>query len=219
MRRGGLYVLFLLSGVSALTYELAWQRLLHLVFGVSTLAVAAVLAAYMGGLALGGLLFGRLADRTERPLRLYALLEASLGLSALLVPPGFALLAHWYTGLSAALGPGPWGGTLLRLGLALLVLGGPATLLGGTLPVLARLVCRPHDGLPQSFSLLYAVNTLGAVLGAALTGFVLLHRLGLQQTLWLASAVNLLIALSACAVGQVSNLPLPTAGWKPAPRW
>lgn len=69
MRRIGLYGLFFLSGVSALVYELVWQRLLHLVFGVSTLAVSAVLAAFMGGLALGGVLFGRLADRAQRPQR------------------------------------------------------------------------------------------------------------------------------------------------------
>src|SRR5436190_12624958 len=99
MRRGGLYGLFFLSGASALAHELAWQRLLHLVFGVSTLANSAVLAAYMGGLGLGGLLFGRLADRTPRPLRLYAFVEAGLGLVAVLVLPGFALLADWYTPL------------------------------------------------------------------------------------------------------------------------
>lgn len=197
MRRGGLYALFFLSGVSALTYELAWQRLLHLVFGVSTLAVAAVLAAYMGGLALGGLLFGRRADRTTRPLRLYAAVEVCLGLSALLVPPGFALLTRWYTGLWTAVHPGPWGGLGLRCGLALLVLGIPATLIGATLPIMARLACRPRDSFAGSFSLLYAVNTLGAVFGAALTGFVLLHHLGLRSTLWLASGVNLLVAGTA----------------------
>src|SRR5262245_43807794 len=163
MRRGGLYGLFLLSGASALAYELAWQRLLHLVFGVSTLAVAAVLAAYMGGLALGGLLFGRLADRTLRPLRLYAALEATLGLAALLVPPGFARLARWYTPLYGSLQPGPWPGACIRFGLALLILGPPATLIGATLPVMSRLACGRSASLP-SFSLLYAVNTLGAVL-------------------------------------------------------
>ena len=82
MRRVGLYALFFLSGVSALIYELVWQRLLNLVFGVSTLSVSAVLAAFMGGLALGGLLFGRLADRTGRPLRTYAWLEAGIGVAA-----------------------------------------------------------------------------------------------------------------------------------------
>src|SRR5437660_4274390 len=101
MRPRALHGLFFLSGASALVYELVWQRLLHLVFGVSTLATSAVLAAFMGGLALGGLLFGRRADRTDRPLRLYAVLEAGIAVSALLVPTGFALLTDMYTALYA----------------------------------------------------------------------------------------------------------------------
>src|SRR2546421_5417006 len=139
MRRAGLHGLFFLSGASALVYELVWQRLLHLVFGVSTLAVSAVLAAFLGGLALGGLLFGRLADRATRPLRLYAALEAGIGALALLVPPGFALLTAVYVSLSAWWHPGPWAGAGLRLALSLLVLLPPATLLGAPVPVMARL--------------------------------------------------------------------------------
>src|SRR2546430_7511275 len=204
MRRGGLYGLFFLSGACALAHELAWQRLLHLVFGVSTLATAAVLAAYMGGLVLGGLLFGRLADRTPRPMRLYVLVEAGLGLAALLVPPGFALLACWYTPLYASLQPGPWAGTCLRFALAFLILGPPATLVGATLPLMSRLACGRGGALP-AFSLLYAINTLGAVVGAALTGFVLLHHLGLQETIWLAASVNLVVASAASCAGRATQ--------------
>src|SRR5262249_20925111 len=213
MRRGGLYGLFFLSGASALAHELAWQRLLHLVFGVSTLATAAVLAAYMGGLALGGLLFGHLSDRTPRPLRLYAIVEAGLGLTALLVPPGFALLARWYAPVYASLQPGPWAGTCIRFVLALLILGPPATLVGATLPIMSRLAGGRGISLP-SFSLLYAVNTLGAVVGASLTGFVLLHQFGLQQTIWLAAGVNLVVAFAVTCAGRAIRNPSP----QPPPR-
>jgi spermidine synthase len=202
MRRVGLYTLFFLSGASALVYELVWQRLLTLVFGVSTLSVSTVLAAFMGGLALGGLLFGRLADRSARPLRLYGWLEAGVGLCALLVPAGFAALTAVYTGLHAAWSLGPWGGAALRLVLSLLVLTPPATLLGGTLPVMARLAARRTGEEAGAFSLLYAVNTLGAVAGAALTGFVFLHYLGMRQTTWLAVGVNGVVALSALLAGR-----------------
>ena len=139
MRRW-LYGLFFLSGASSLIYELIWQRLLNLVFGVSTLAVSAVLAAFMGGLALGSLLFGRRADQTPRPLRLYAWLELGIAASALLVPAGFALLTRAYTEIYAWLQPGLWGGTCLRFVLTLIVLLIPATLIGGTLPVMGRLI-------------------------------------------------------------------------------
>jgi MFS family permease len=112
MRRAAPYALFFLSGLCALAYELVWQRLLHLVLGVSTLSVSAVLTAFLGGLALGGLLFGRLADRARSPLRLYSAIEAGIALTALLVPPGFALLARLYTALHTAWHPGPWRGAL-----------------------------------------------------------------------------------------------------------
>ena len=213
MQRTVLYFLFFLSGVSALVYELVWQRLLHLVFGVSTLAVSAVLAAFMGGLALGSLLFGRRADTSEKPQRSYALLEAGIAASALLVPLGFAQVSDIYPTLYAFLHPGAWGGTVLRFALALLVLLVPATLIGGTMPFMARLALRRRDALPTTFSLLYGVNTLGAVVGAALTGLVLLRYLGMQQTLWIAAAINGVVALvsavmreDAPIVGQVSNL-------------
>jgi spermidine synthase len=197
MRRIILYSLFFLSGVSGLVYELIWQRLLHLVFGVSTLAVSAVLAAFMGGLALGGVLFGRRADRARRPQRGYALLEVGIAVSALLVPPGFALLTDVYTAPCAQWQPGPWCGAFLRFVLALLVLVVPATLIGGTLPFMARLALRPRRQPSGAFSLLYGVNTLGAVAGAALTGLILLRWLGMEQTLWLAVALNGLVAVIA----------------------
>src|ERR1700730_13727842 len=108
MRRNWTYGLFFLSGSSALIYELAWQRLLNLLFGVSTLSVSAVLAAFMGGLALGGLLFGRRAPRTARPPRRSAGRDAGIALAGLLVPPGFALLGAVYPSLYASLEPGPW---------------------------------------------------------------------------------------------------------------
>jgi spermidine synthase len=197
MRRSWLYGLFFLSGMSALIYELIWQRQLHLIFGVSTLAISSVLAAFMGGLALGGLLFGRRADRTARPLRFYAFLEAGIAATALLVPAGFGELTRTYTALYSWLQPGPWGGSMIRLGLGLMVLIVPATLIGGTLPVMARLSVRRADRLPATFSLLYAVNTLGAVLGAVLTGFVFLRYLGMADTLWIAVGLNAAVAVVA----------------------
>src|SRR5437870_3636893 len=164
-----LYALFFLSGLSALVYEIIWQRMLNLVFGVSTLSVSAVLAAFMGGLALGGFLFSAAADQAKRPLRLYALLEAGIAVSGLLVPAALVLFAGFYTALHHALEPGPWTGALLRFAGAALALGVPATLMGATLPVMGRLALREHGQLATTFSVLYAANTLGAVLGAALT--------------------------------------------------
>jgi spermidine synthase len=200
--RAWLHGLFALSGVSALIYELIWQRQLNLVFGVSTLAVSAVLAAFMGGLALGSLIFGRLADRTHRSLALYALLEAGIGATALLVPVGFASLTEVYTSICRQVQPGPWVGACIRFGLALVVLLFPATLIGGTLPVMGRLAARRGSRQSGTFSLLYAVNTFGAVVGATLTAFILLRFLGMAKTLWLAAGLNLVVALGSVLLQQ-----------------
>ena len=69
IRFGGLSSL---SGTCGLTYGMVWSRLLSEVFGVTALAASTVLASLLGGIALGALLFGRRADRTERPLRMFA---------------------------------------------------------------------------------------------------------------------------------------------------
>jgi spermidine synthase len=207
MRQGVLYALFFLSGCSALIYELVWQRTLNLVFGVSTLSVSAVLAAFMGGLALGGLVFGRMVDRTRRPLRLYALLEAGIGAGAILLPMVFSVLPGIYVWLHAHLHPAPWGGAVLKFALAFPVLLGLASLIGGTVPVMARLVMDRRDALSRKFSLLYAINTVGAVLGTGLTGFMLLRHFGMQQTVWLAASLNSFIALTAWLVGLKSTGP------------
>jgi spermidine synthase len=210
-RRGWLYGLFFFSGVSSLIYELVWQRLLNLVFGVSTLSASAVLAAFMTGLALGGLLLGRLADRTSRPLRLYAWIEVGIGAASFLVPPGFVLLTAAYALLYACLEPGLWGGACLRFGMSLVVLIVPATLIGATLPVMGRLALNRNTPLPATISLLYGVNTLGAVCGAVLTGFALLHFLGMQQSLWLAAVLNFLVA----AVAGLASRKEVRSPWSP----
>src|SRR6186713_2078750 len=100
-RIGPLLAVFFLSGATALVYEVLWTRQLSLIFGVTTYAVSAVLATYMGGLALGSFLMGRVVDRVRSPLMLYAVLEACIGVYALLVPfllaglrPVYVEIAH-----------------------------------------------------------------------------------------------------------------------------
>src|SRR5512132_3066456 len=83
---------FVLSGATGLIYEVLWARMLGLVFGATTLAVSTVLAAFMGGLALGSALAGRLASRIKRPFRAYGLLELGIAVYALAVPFLFSLV-------------------------------------------------------------------------------------------------------------------------------
>lgn len=185
-----LYALFLASGATSLTYQLLWARHLHLVLGTSTWAVAVVLAAFMAGLGLGGLLAGRVADRISRPMRAYAALEALIGVYAVGFPTVLAWLEPLYLALDA---------TLPVVGLALLL---PTTAMGATLPLLARITTDELGTAGDRLGTLYAVNTAGAVVGTALAAFWLLPRLGLSATTWVAAIGNLAIAAVALAIDR-----------------
>jgi len=185
-------ILFTLSGVSGLVYELVWIRLLSHLLGGTTFAISAVLAAFMGGLALGSRFFGGRADRTRRPLRLYAMLETAVGLLGLGVHAAVLFLKPSYVLLAQSLPEGSM--AFLRVGVALLILLPPTFFMGGTLPVLGRFIVRRSDRLGRGLGLLYAVNTFGAVLGVFLAGFVFIPQLGLPLCTLLAASGNLLIA-------------------------
>ncbi|PYO36975.1 MAG: hypothetical protein DMD74_02635 [Gemmatimonadetes bacterium] len=177
----GYSALFFLSGATGLVYELLWVRLLYQSFGSTIQSVTTVVAAYMGGLGLGAWLLGRRADRHPRPAALYGRLEIAIGVFGIVSPAVLGLARHAYVGAAAALGAGSLGSLALRFGLAALVLLVPTTLMGGTLPVLTRaLTGTDRAALKRWLGRLYALNTLGAVVGAALAGFVLIEHVGIR---------------------------------------
>lgn len=192
---GLIYLLFFLSGAAALVYQVVWVRALTLIFGGSHLAVTAVLSIFMGGLAIGGYVVGRRVDRVEKPLRLYGLLELGIAASALV----FAGLMRIYPAIYVALAQGRDEAaiylTIVRMLFAVVALILPAVLMGGTLPVLSRFVSGHPEQLRRHLSFLYGFNTLGAVCGAFLAGFVLLRLYAVSTTLYLAVATNVLIGV------------------------
>jgi len=195
--------MFLLgSGFAALVYQTAWERMLRLVFGASTAASSAVLAIFLGGLGAGGYVLGKRAERHPRPLVFYGNLEMGVALSAAITPFLVELVArsYWAIGGSGALGIG--GATLVRLLGSALVLGPSVVLMGGTLPAAARSVEEDEDVARGELALLYASNTLGAVLGALFGTFVLFELFGIRLSLWTAALVNVLVALLARRFGQ-----------------
>src|SRR5262245_32909070 len=203
--------LFFVSGASALIYEVVWSRDLTNVFGGSAFAIATVLAAFMAGLALGSTVFGKAIDRRGRPLAVYGVLEAGIGLWAIILPTLFHVLDHVYGGLYRSLNPGFYALSLVRFALCFLVLLVPTTLMGGTLPVLGKFLLQNRETIGQRAGLLYGVNTLGAVLGTAVGGFFLLPTLGLRNSTLLAVAINLAVA----ALAILSSLRFPRLGQEP----
>lgn len=198
------FLLFLFSGATSLVYQVLWLRMLILIFGSTLFATSAILSTFMGGLALGAMIAGRTMDRSPSPpLRVYGFLEIGIGLYALIVPLLFSALspvyrAVWNHGGSDSL-------VLLSLakfvGIAVVLIA-PTTLMGASLPVLARDVADDPDRIGGKVGSLYAVNTFGAVFGTFLAGFVLLPAIGMRQTLWWTAAANIVIGIVAIVAAR-----------------
>ncbi|MBN1629672.1 MAG: fused MFS/spermidine synthase, partial [Thermoleophilia bacterium] len=212
LERGTLAVplLFFLSGAAGLVYEVVWIRLLVGVFGATVLAVSTVLAAFMGGLALGSYLFGRLADRTTRPLMVFSALQIGIGLVSLVVPLLVRVAERAYPGLPDGFRDNFWLLSLARFGWCGLIILAPTTLMGGTLPVLSRWITGRGRSVGRGVGSLYAVNTFGAVLGTLGGGFYLIPTIGLTASLGTAAAANIGVGLIALLVARntADGLPL-----------
>jgi len=190
-------VCFVLSGATGLIYEVLWARMLGLVFGATTVAISAVLAAFMGGLALGSALAARFATRLKRPVRVYALIEIAMGLYALAVPVLFSGIDRVYAVVWQQFHPGFLGFAISRFALATIVLLIPTALMGATLPVLVAALDRSAGDKSSAVARLYAWNLTGAIVGAIAAGFFLLPQFGVRATIWIAAGTNLAIGLGA----------------------
>ncbi len=202
-----LLLLFFGSGASGLIYQVVWMRALTLTLSVTVYAVTTVLCAFMGGLALGAFLAGRLADRLERPLLVFGVIEIGVGLTGIVTPRVLLELGPAYGWLAASLGEGGPSLILTRFLFASTVLLIPCSLMGMTLPLLSRTAVSRDDEVGRGAGALYAVNTLGAVVGCIAAGFVLIPALGLTASSTLAAGINLLVGLTALGLGRREQRP------------
>jgi spermidine synthase len=193
-------LLFLVTGATALVYQVTWLRDLSLVFGASHQATSIVLAAFMAGLALGGFVFGRRSGGWRRPLFAYGLIELLVAASAWALPLALSGIDALYRQAALASdGVGP-GLTLLRVALAFAVLVVPTFFMGGTLPLMVEALVARRREFGTRFAWLYGVNTLGGVLGALAAGFALIPALGVRDTQLCAVAVNAAVGALALAL-------------------
>jgi spermidine synthase len=201
-----LAVLLFCSGTAALVYQVLWIKQLSLVVGVEVYSIAIAVSAFFAGLALGGFVIGRLADLVTRPLLLYAVLEASI---ALLGIAATLLLAHTavpFAAMEDRVGVLAW---LLPFTLV----GIPALLMGGTLPVAVRSWPLRDGSIAGIGGSLYAVNTAGAAAGALLSSFAFLPWFGVRGTAFAAAALN----LSSAAIAFSLSRGLPEKQQTPVP--
>ncbi|MEW6320241.1 MAG: fused MFS/spermidine synthase [Acidobacteriota bacterium] len=213
MSRGLFFLIFGASGGAALVYEVTWTRLLTQTMGHGVAAVSTVLAAFMGGLAVGSALGGRVAARLprERALTAYAQLELAIAGLALLLPVALSMLAPLLAAVYGT-GGGPAFGAL-RLGASLALLAVPAAAMGATFPIAARWMVPFASRAASDAGRLYAANTVGAALGAIGAGFVLLPALGLRGTTWIGVLLNVTAAVGAFWIARrAAAMPSPAAG-------
>ena len=210
--RGFVLTLFLVSGAAGLIYEVTWTRAFGVVFGNTVFAVSTVLTAFMLGLAVGSWLFGKIGDRSLRPLRLYALLELAVGAYAFAFPAILNVTDIFYGWFYRSFTPGFYPRSLVRFIISITILFIPTALMGGTLPVLSSAFGGLADlrggkgsgaGVGRSVGLLYAINTFGAVAGSFLSGYLLMRILGVSNTIYLAACANIAVGVIALVLSRV----------------
>jgi spermidine synthase len=207
-----LYLALACSGAAALIYEVTWTRQLGLVMGHTVAAATAVLAAFMGGMAAGAVLAGRVAPRFTRvqSLYAYAALEGIIALFAIALP----LELRWFESpLAWAYRDGD-GGALFggaRLLSAIAAVAVPAIAMGATLPMVVRWRVSSAGDAGSETGCLYAANTGGAALGTAVTGFVLLPALGIAATTRVGIVLNVVAGAIAIALSRATAATVPEA--------
>jgi spermidine synthase len=200
-------VCFTLSGAAGLIYEVLWMRMLGLVFGATTIAVSVVLAAFMGGLALGSAWAARVASRIRRPLRTYAWIEIAIGLYALAVPTAFRAIDYLDAIVWQRIHPGAFSFAIARFLLAAIVLLIPTALMGATLPMIVAAIRRYGVTAPRTISRLYGLNLIGAIVGTLGGGFVLLPKFGMRATIFIAALTNVVIGVLVLLVAPRTSVP------------
>ncbi len=198
---------FFCSGFAGLVYQVAWQRLLTLNYGVGAVSTTLIVSAFMLGLGLGSLAGGRLAEHSRNLYFLYAAVEAALAISGFASLPLIPAVGRVTAGASSA--------TSFFCAFALLCV--PTFLMGITLPLLTTIFTRTTGDFTYSISRLYFVNSLGAALGAVLTGYLLVPWLGLDGSIYLAAASDFLLAAAILLAGKAGRrVPGPKLSCRPS---
>ncbi len=198
-------MIYFVSGACSLIDEVVWVRLLKLTLGNTVYATSVVVSIFMAGLALGALIMGRFSDRVKKPLKLYALLETLVTISALSLPWILKLTDRFYIWLYRSYNLERWQLLIAQIIISAAVLLIPSMLMGSTLPLLGRFVTSLEKQVGHLVGRLYALNTLGAALGCLLAGFLLIRYFGVMGTLYIAAILNLMVAFAGWFLSRYTS--------------
>lgn len=192
----------LLSGVASLTYQVVWVRLLGLSMGSTSASISTVLAAFFLGLAIGSYLAERITRNRIDNLQVYIYLEMIIGISGLVLLPVLLNLDSLIASVPVL------GATIaMKFVVVMALLTLPTICMGATFPVMASLLIRRRNEVGLRVGQLYSLNTAGAVLGAALAGFVFIPNWGLDGAIYIACSINALIVVLGLYLNNRISLP------------
>lgn len=190
-------IMFGFSGAAALIYEVTWVRSLSNVLGSATYAVSTMLAAFMGGLAMGGYIGGEVGSRSKNPVLLFGIMEAGIGIFGLLTIPAIDSISPLYFLIYNKFHLNPDIFYVLQFVGCFVIMAVPTTLMGASFPVVTRIVSGEGENVSLGVGRAYSVNTVGALIGSIAAGFILIPTLGLKGTVQLAAGINIVVALFA----------------------
>jgi predicted membrane-bound spermidine synthase len=211
---------FLLSGVSALIYQVVWQRLLATYYGVGPVSIALIVSVYIAGLGFGALIGGYASEKLRNKILCYCLIELCIGIFGLLSPYFLQILGKYTAGSTLTL-------SFIYISLFLFI---PTLLMGMTLPLLIKIFSQTPANFFETVSFLYFLNTLGGAAGALIASYILISFFGLLTAVAFAASINFVIAITiylgatlqapGCPLARVfgfSEVFLDGSGRVPAP--
>jgi spermidine synthase len=193
---------FVVSGATGLILQVAWSKELSYILGSTLYGSATVVAAFMAGLGIGSALAGRFAERLTRPVRTYAFIQFGIAACGAVSIPVFRATEPVFRLLFRTFAPGESAFLLARFSVVFLLIVVPVTLMGMTLPVVVGAYARRKEKYGFEAGWVYGVNTLGAMSGTWLAGFLLLPLLGLWKTCLIVGLTDAVVAVVALRVDQ-----------------
>lgn len=201
-----LILIFALSGMAALIYEIIWIRPLSLVFGSTVYAVSTIISSFILGLAIGSWLAGKYSDRMKNPLKYFAIFQIGIGAYGILLLPIFGLLPGAYIEVYNLTFPNLYLFQFTQILMAMAIITIPATLMGTTLPLIFKTYSQNFSTIGYDVGKLDASNSIGAVFGTLAAGFLMLPLLGIQSSILITALINFSIGVAILATkGRVKK--------------
>lgn len=200
------YLFFLLSGMTGLIFQVSWFKYLILFLGNTTYSQTILLATFLGGLALGNYIIGKVTDKLKNQLLFYGLIELIIGIYCFLFPTILVLAENFFYALvnEELLIGNLEIYLLIKLFISFLMLILPTTLMGGTLPLLTKYFTERIENIRRENANLYFLNSFGAVVGVFFAGFIFIKTFGLDTTVKIGAVLNVTIGAISILLSSIN---------------